>query len=162
MLTQAQRTTLAAAMRASTNPDVINWVATRQDNAIVAWLNSDASPTVKAWITSQSVDVSDEAPNYSLFDSLLAGKRDSWVLFLRANRDFSKAKVRTWVTDVWGNATAGSNAEAVLLAATRNANNLEVIFGGVDRTTGTVTAQKLTLEGQATSEDVGRALNENP
>ena len=35
--------------------------------------------------------------------------------FCATSRDFTKAKIRNWVTDVWGNATAGSNAEAVLL-----------------------------------------------
>lgn len=143
------------------NPATSQFVIDRNDSAIKAWLDAEAVPTVKAWITAQPITDTDDAPDYSTFDSLVAGKRDSWGFFLRQPRDFSRNKVRKWVTDIWGAATANSNAEAILLAATRKATNCELIFGGNDATTGTVTAKKLTFEGGASIEDIGRALNDN-
>lgn len=159
-MTPEQRTVLAAAIRA--NPATAQLCIDRNDSAIKAWLDAYASPVTKAWITAQPIADSDDAPDYSTFDALVAGKRDSWGFFLRQPRDFTRSKVRKWVTDIWGAATAGSNAEAILLAATRKTTNCELIFGGTDSTTGTVTAKKLVFEGSASSEDVGRALNDNP
>lgn len=158
-MTPEQRTILAAALRS--NPATTQLAADRNDSAIKGWLDAEAVPTAKAWITAQPIADTDDAPDYSTFDGLLPGKRDSWNFFLRQPRDFSRNKVRKWVTDVWGAATANSNAEAILLAATRKATNCELIFGGTDATTGAVTAKKLTFEGSASIEDIGRALNDN-
>jgi hypothetical protein len=88
----------------------------------------------------------EEAPNYTTYDTLSQGKRDSWALFLHAPRDFGRNKVRLWVTDVWGNATAGSNAEAVLIAGTVFATNAQVAIGGTSRNTGAVTALDASFE----------------
>jgi hypothetical protein len=89
----------------------------------------------------------------------VAGKRDSWVLLLADAQDFSKAKTRNWVVDVWGAATAGSNAEAVLLAGTYSATNLQNAIGGTLRTTGTVTALDLTFAGSAAMGDAEWLVN---
>jgi len=121
--------------------------------------NTNANPVVKAWITDQPVENTDDAPDYSLFDGIVPGKRESWGFFLRSNRDFSRNKVRKWVTDVWGNATSGSNAELVLQAATKSITFFELMFGGTDATTGTVTAKKLNILGPVAMQDVSAALN---
>lgn len=105
---------------------------------LLAWCNA-ASGTL-AWLSATPTSAAEEAPTYTTYDSLAQGKRDSWVMFLRSARDFSKAKVRNWIVDVWGSATAASNAEAVLLAGTVQATNAELKFGGPTRTTGTVSA----------------------
>jgi len=95
----------------------------------------------------------DEAATYTTYDSLTAGKRDEWALFLRYPRNMAKAKNRGVVTDVWGAATAGSIAEAILQAGTYSATNTQAAIGGTSRTTGTVTALDLAYTGQAAQSD---------
>ena len=121
-------------------------------------LNADANPVTKAWVTSVAIDAADEAPDYSTFDSIQAGKRDSWDFFLRRSRDFSRNKVRKWITDVWGNSTAGSNSEAILLAGTENAKRAEAVIGGTVRTTGTVSALDRAFIGTFSAIDIGPIL----
>ena len=106
--------------------------------SLLAWCNG-ASAT-RAWRASVPPQDSDEAPDYTLFDAIVAGKRASWGFFLGFPRDFTRAKVRRWVTDVWGAAIAGSSSEAILLAGTAFATNAQLALGGVNRSTGTVAA----------------------
>lgn len=138
-----QLTTICTAVKADSGANASRIAGSIND--LLGWLNGPRSPTALAWSVAVSPEVSDEAPKYETYDSLVAGKRDSWVRFLRASsRDFSKAKIRKWVTDIWGNATAGSNSEAILLAATQSATNAQYALGGTTRTTGTVSALDLT------------------
>ena len=109
--------------------------------ALNAWLNTTTA--TKGWLTSVSKAAMDEAPSYTSYDTLATGKHDSWVRLLdvgEGSRDFSKNKVRNWVVDIWGPATASSNSEAILLAGTEAATNAQNILGGTVKTTGTVTA----------------------
>ncbi len=124
-------------------------------NALAAY----ASPPVLAWRTSVPAVVSDDAPSYSTFDSIAAGKRDSWGFFLAQTRDFTRKKVRDWVVDVWGAATAGSNAEKILQAGTENMRVVEVVLGGTDKTTGTVTAKDRTYVGSIDLTEVASIFN---
>lgn len=124
-------------------------------NALAAY----ASPPVLAWKTSVPAVVSDDAPSYSTFDSISAGKRDSWGFFLAQTRDFTRKKVRDWVVDVWGSATAGSNAEKILQAATEDMRVVEVVLGGTDKTTGTVTAKDRTYVGSIDLTEVASIFN---
>jgi len=167
----AQFTTLVAALRASVDSTVVAALAIRNDVALTAWCNQNASPLVKAFSTGVLAKDVDEACDWTQFDAIQAGKRDSWGFFLNmSSRDFTKAKVRKWVTDVWGNATSSSVAEAILLAGTFNASNAENILGGTSRNTGTVTALELNYIRSSTSSptgdininDLSRALNINP
>lgn len=129
-------------------------------NSVANMLNANASPTVLAWLTAVPAADSDDAVDYSTYDSLVAGKRDSWSLFLRRDvRDFTRNKVRKWITDVFGNATAGSNAEAVLLAGTEKASRAEAHFGGATKTTGTVSAIERVWIGDVTVQEVNRAMS---
>lgn len=160
-LTNGQQQTLATALRASADATVIAALAVRNDVALTAWCNATASPAVKAWREDVDPRDIDEATPWSNFDNITqAGKRDSWGYLLRYSRNFSKSKVRKWVTDVWGNATAGSDAEKILTGcATENMSNGEVIFGGTDDITGTVTAKKRNVLGPFSLDDVSNALN---
>lgn len=126
---------------------------------VLTWLNGERTPTTLAWSKAAPQAAVRQAPTYTSYDSLVAGKRDSWVLLLADPQDFSKAKTRSWVVDVWGAATAGSNAEAVLLAGTYNATNLQNAIGGTLRTTGTVTALDLTFAGSAAMGDAEWLVN---
>ena len=107
-----------------------------------------------AWLPAAPVDVVDDAPSYTDFDSLTAGKRDSWALFLRTARNFTRNKVRSWVTDVWGAAIVNSNAEKILQAGTTFATAAQVVIGGTTRTTGAVSALDRTWVDQVTVQDL--------
>lgn len=158
-LTEAQMQTLAAALRASSDPVVVNALAIRNDTALTLWCNTDAASNTLAWREAMPPHESDAAPDYSAFDSLAAGKRDSWGLFLAYPRDYTRLKTRKWVTDVWGPSTAGSNAEAILQAATEKASNDEMIYGGTSATTGTVSAIRRVWSGDVTLDELSNSLN---
>lgn len=158
-LTYAQLATLKTSILTSVDAEIVALRTARNDTELTIKLNSAINPAQLAWISNQPPQESDGAPNYSTYDSLVAGKRDSWRIFLAYPRDFTKNKVRKWVTDIWGNATAGSNGEAVLLAATKNATIFEVMMGGNTANTGTVTALKLNYSGTVSMQDVAAALN---
>lgn len=111
---------------------------------VMAWLNGARTPATPAWFTAAPQAAVRQAPTYTTYDSLAQGKRDSWVLFLADPQDFTKARTRNWAVDVWGAATGGSNAEAVLLAGTYSATNLQHALGGTSRSTGAVSALDLT------------------
>lgn len=153
-LNTTQLTTLKTAIQ--TEPAVATDLANGNYQNIANYFNASAGSL--AWRKNVSPQEADEAPNYSTFDSILAGKRESWGFFLAFTRDFSRNKVRNWITDVWGNATAGSNAESILQAGTENATRAEVLFGGNNKTTGTVTALDRSWSGQITANDIDEAL----
>lgn len=155
-LTAAQRQTLKTYILAQ--PDFSTWLSNGQDNMIRAAMNLDANPVVLAWRTSVEPQSIDEAATYTAYDSLLAGKRDSWRILLSYPRDFTKNKVRNWITDVWGAATAGSNSESVLLSGTENASRAEAVFGGATKTTGTVSAIDRAWIGDLTDADIALIL----
>lgn len=155
MLTQSQLAALKAAILADPALAALTSGPGTDYPAIAAAMNADASPVTLAWRTSVPAADSDDAPDYSTFDSLAAGKRDSWALFLaQPSRDYTRNKVRKWITDVWGNAVANSNSEAILKAGTENASRAEVVIGGNTKTTGTVTALDRAWQGEVTIEDV--------
>jgi hypothetical protein len=117
-------------------------------------LSAPAVPTVLAWRVDVPAIVMDDAANYTTFDGKTQGKRDEWSIFLRyAPRNLAKAKNRNVVTDVWGAATGGSVAEAVLLACVEPANVAEVALGGSVTSTGTVSATERAYVGPISQED---------
>lgn len=159
-LTTAQIATLKTAIAAENDS---TFVALRNGGAtydMAQWYNGQYSPATLAWVSACTAKSLDEGSDYSAYDSVAAGKRDAWALFLQfAPRNLAKTKNRKVVTDVWGNATGGSVAESVLQACTRNITRAENLFGGsTTATTGTVTARKLTWEGSLVEYDIVRAL----
>lgn len=156
ILTDAQRATLKAAVQANSTANA--YLVAQDVVSLLAWCNAQAAPVVSAWRTAVAPQESDEAPSYSTYDALAAGKRDSWVRFLGFSRDFTKAKVRAWVEDVWGASAANNNAEKILKAGTENATNAQVALGGTNRSTGTVTALDRTFFGQVEEADVNKMV----
>lgn len=150
-LTTQQLATVCAACKA--DPTCAAPRAVGDTVAVISWLNAQRAPIAMAWHRQAPTSTVEEAPTYTAYDSLIAGKRDSWVLFLRAPRDFARAKTRNWVVDVWGTASATSNAEAVLQAGTFGASNAQYALGGTLRTTGTVSALDLTYPYALTQDD---------
>lgn len=158
MITPTQRLAIKAAILA--DPVLASKISgpTADYWAIECALNEYT--TTDAWKVSVPVDASDEAADYSTFDSIAAGKRDSWSFFLRIPRNYARTKVRKWITDVWGSATAGSNAENILKVGIEKARRVEVIIGGATKTTGTLTALDRDFVGEvsATGYDIGGIL----
>lgn len=148
-LTTQQLTTLRAAVFAT--PAAAALLAAGNVIGLKDWCNANSG--AKRWLPAADPLSVEEAPSYTSYDSLMQGKRDSWMVFLRNARDFGRNKVRSWVTDIWGNATAGSNAEAILQAGTVNATNAQVALGGQSKTTGTVTAVDTSFEGDVDERD---------
>ena len=157
MLTDAQKVTLKAAILADTTPAVVAAAAARDDITLADLMN-EATATL-AWRVAVTTEEVDEETAWTSFDTLSDGKRDSWGYFLRVARDFSKIKVRKWVTDVWGAATAGSNAEALLMLGTEYATRAEMMLGGTSKTTGTVSALKRNWTGSLSYVDIGQIMN---
>ena len=148
-LTTQQLTTLRAAVFAT--PAAAALLSAGNVVGLMGWCNANSGQ--KRWLPAADPLSVEEAPSYTSYDSLMQGKRDSWMVFLRNARDFGRNKVRSWVTDIWGNATAGSNAEAILQAGTVNATNAQVALGGQSKTTGTVVAVDTSFEGDVDERD---------
>jgi hypothetical protein len=142
-LTAPQLATLCAACKGAAACDTPRQIG--DSVSVRFWLNAPRAPVALAWYVVAPVAAVEEAPTYTSYDSLVAGKRDSWLVLLRSPRDFTKARIRNWVIDIWGAATASSNAEAVLLAGTFSASNGQFALGGTTRTSGTVSALDLTV-----------------
>jgi len=161
MLTPAQLVTLKAAILAETAGAFVTFRQQGATGAMAEWINGTLQPNVIAWKTAATANELDEGADYSAFDSVAAGKRDAWSMFLMyAPRDMSKARNRKVVADVWGNATVASIGESVLLAATRKITRGEDYLGGsATGTTGTVTARNLTWEGYLSNDDIVQAIN---
>lgn len=155
-LTPAQLQTLKTAILAETDPAFVTARTNGQTPLMTAFYNSPTSPAVKAWASMVEPLTSDEATPWTAFDALTAGRRDSWVQFFAFPRDYSKGAVRKWVTDIWGAASAGSNAATILTdAGQRTITRGEAVLGGTaPASTNTVTAIKLVWEGQITDEDI--------
>jgi hypothetical protein len=81
-LTPAQIQTLKAAILAETNATFVEFRTAGATGAMAEWYNVAINPVQKAWITNQPPQDSDDAPDYSTFDSISAGKRESWGFFL--------------------------------------------------------------------------------
>ena len=158
-LTPAQQATLKAYILSQQDLSPLTSGPGTDYAAIANALNANASPQTLAWRTAVPPTDSDDAPSYATFDSIAAGKRDSWGFFLAFPRNYTRNKVRAWVTDVGGNATAGSNAEAILRAATVKATRAEVALGGGTKTTGTVSALDRNWEGTISISDIGDMFN---
>ena len=154
MLTDTKLQTLATALRAETDANVVNYLANRMDVQLAEWCNTDSASD--AWNPAMTGGMLFEATNVVKFDTLTSGKRDSWDLMLRyAPLDMGRNKLRLAVIDVWGDA----DCIAVLQACTRKATNGEKYLGTTTVTEKTVTALKLTVPGQISISDVSSSLN---
>lgn len=157
MLTRAQRTALAVALKSETDAGVVAAIGIKNISFLVEWCNGLS--TTDAWNTAVVGTDLFEASDVTKFDGLTAGKRDAWRMMLDfAPIDMSKLKNRKAVQDVWGN----TDSVAVLQDMRRKATRGENYLGGTSATTNTVTAIKLNYVGSLSIDDIATALNENP
>jgi hypothetical protein len=155
MLTDSQKQSLAAALRADANQTVVDALAGRNDSALAQYCNTASAQDV--WNEAMSAALLFEATDITQFDGLTAGKRDAWRLLMQyAPVDMRKNKLRKAVEDAWG----PSNSVAVLQACVRKATYGELYFGGNSATTNTVTGMRLNFYGQITVDDIGSALRD--
>lgn len=153
MMTEAQKQTLAAALRAETDASVIAAMSIRNDVYLAEWCN--AASAVDAW-SAMTARLLFEASDVTKFDSLQTGKRDAWRMMLDFQPiDFTRNKMRKAVVDVWGTTAA----VAVLQACTRKATNAENYLGGNSATENTVTALKLNWTGTLSHPEISDVLN---
>jgi hypothetical protein len=162
MLTTQQLQTLKDAILAETDVEFAALRSSGATGAMAEWLNVEKAPAAKAWRSNVDPRDSDEVTPWANFDALTAGKRDSYIgAFLKYSRDYSKNAVRKWITDIWGNASVGSDAATILAGAgQRNITRAEAVLGGSATTaTNSVSALKLAWEGFLSNEDVVHAVN---
>lgn len=125
--------------------------------SLLAWCN--AATLTDAWRNTVQAYESDEAATYATFDNIVAGKRDSWKIFITFPRDFTRAKVRNWVADVWGPVIASSISENILKAGIEKSTNAQNALGAISRTTGTVTANDRNFFGTVRQDEVNKLVN---
>jgi hypothetical protein len=148
---------LKAAIAAETDSAFVALRDSGQTGAMANWYNEFS--TIDAWMPAVSAKILDEGADYSSYDTLAAGKRDSWDIFLRYGpRDMTKNKLRKVVTDVWGNAVAASISETILQGCLEKARKGELVFGVNSASTGTVTGEKRNWVGTLTNDDIIKAL----
>ena len=151
-----QRATLAAALRADTDPDVVAALAIRNDTELTRLYNLPS--TFIVWRTDLQPAEYREAVVWTEVDALTVGKARIWEWITQQMTvpiDASKANVRTGIADCWAtNTTSRAN---LLAAAKRAATKAEKLFATGTGTT--ATPGTMGWEGQITTEDVGRALN---
>lgn len=160
MLTSAQLTTLAAALRADTDPDVAAAVAIGNATYLVSAYNA-----LSTYIVWRSVVTPDQAriaivsgSQLAQLDNLTVGKRDALLYAFAADVATSNQATREAIIDLCG--TQNVLKAALTAAMKRAATKAERIFAtgtGTDAAPGT-----LGWEGQITIEDVGVALRDNP
>lgn len=156
-LTTGQLNTVCTAVKADATANAARLAG--DTVALLQWLNGARTPTALAWRAVVPPQESDEAANYTSYDTLAQGKRDSWAIFLMFSRNYGKNKVRNTVVDVWGAAIAGSVSEAILQTGTTSATNTQHAIGGTSKTTGTVTATDYNFDGAALQSDANWLVN---
>lgn len=157
MLTLAQMTTLANALRAESDPTLQGYLNGRMDVQIADWLN--ALSTTDSWKFSVDRRGLFEATNIAKFDNLTAGKRDAWKLMQdNSPIDFERQVMRNALVDIWGVA----DSVPVLTAMVEKASRVEAIFGGPTRTTNSIVAIARSFHGPISINEVSEALNRNP
>lgn len=159
-MTPAQLTTLAAAIRADTDPAVIAALAIGNVTGLVALYN-DAS-TFIVWRSSIPVEEYRDAITWTEVDALTTGSKYRIWEWLTGNMTLplepSKATVRAGLADCWAsNTTTRTNLLAI---SKRAATKAEKVFATGTGTTASPGA--LGWEGLLTIEDVGVALRDNP
>jgi len=151
---QAEHVIFAAHIRANTNATVVAALVVRDDQAIADWYNQASS--TKAWRPIVEKQDLFDAMNLATFDSVAAGKRDAWKIMLdMAPLDFTKASNRKGVVDIF----ATADATNMLTACTENALQVELVFGGNSKTSGSVTAIKRNYIGATEAAEVSHVLN---
>lgn len=185
MLTTAQLTTLKAAIAAETDAGFVALRASGATGAMADWYNVEATPAHSVWGTSVAVNAINDAidfaaytPNGTIDGTAAVTNRQlaaqtklmslQHPMMGRETLNCSKARVRGGLLDAVMNLPTGNNGaiqsaggvdgSRVMTALTRPATRGEKLFTLAAVTTGTVSAFRLTFEGNFTNEDIVLAL----
>lgn len=152
--------TLAAAIRANTDPTIVAAVAARNDDVIRDWYNVES--TTDAWRTDIDGETMFDITPFTIFDGVSAGKREVWDLMIEQSRitplDFGRRTLRAAVRDIWPT----QYGDAILTACRRKATRAEMLFGGSVEASGAISATDLNVEITLSSYDVSVSLNNFP
>ena len=152
--------TLAAAIRANTDPTIVAAVAARNDDAIRDWYNIQTATDV--WRPDIDGEKMFDITPLSIYDGISAGKRAAWDLMIQQSRiaplDFGRPALRAAVRDIWPT----QYGDAILTACRRKATRAELLFGGSVEASGAISATDLAVEITLTSYDVSVSLNNFP
>jgi hypothetical protein len=162
MLTDAQLTTLAAAIAAETDPEFVGYRDSGATGAMAEWFNGAASPEFIVWRTAVTQDeIMLNGFDWVRVDNLAVGKARIWVwLFGNEARAInpSKPNVRAGIDEVWkGTAADLAVRAAVYVHCKRPATRGEKLFAtgiGSDAEPGL-----MVFEGQVTGYDIVRAIS---
>ena len=153
---QRQLRDLVIALRASTDPTAVGLLATANYGKLTEWLNDNSA--TKAWMGAASKRDLFEAMNIATYDSVAAGKKDSWKLMMDlAPIDFSRLGMRKGILDIF----VIADANTMLAALTEWASNAELLLGGNNATSGTVTALKRNWSGEIDNKELKQAFIES-
>ena len=158
-LTESQRTTLAAHIRANTDPDVEAALSGRNDTELTRLYNLDS--TFYAW--RQAVQPNDYrlALDWTEVDNLTAGRARIWEWLtqnMAVSYDASQPNVRQGLNDAF--LSSPTTKTAMIAASKRFATVAEEVYVSGTGTEGS--PGDLDFVGRVTTTDIGRALNENP
>lgn len=156
MLTAEQLAILKTNIESSTDQEIIDALAIRNDNAIAEYYNRES--TFVVWRSRVSVEEYRDALVWTEVDQLTTGAARIWdwiTAHMQLPIESGKPEIRQGIADAWGsNTTTRANLLAV---AKRLATKAEALFS-----TGTGTDANpggLVFEGTLTSNDIARALN---
>lgn len=160
-LTNQQRVTLAAHVRANQDPLVVAALnaAGRNDTELTRLYNLNS--TLYVWKESLTPAEYRDAIVWTDVDTLTNSKARIWEWMtqgMTSNIDASKANTRQGISDAFG---VGSTTRSNLLAAAKMLATLAeslYLSGAGDGTE--ANPRKRTFTGKITTEDMGRALNE--
>jgi hypothetical protein len=159
-MTPAQLTTLAAAIRADTDPAVVAALDIRNDVLLQDLYN--AASTFIVWRSTIPVEEYRNAITWTEVDALTTGSKYRIWEWMTGNMtlplESGKSSVRTGLADCWGVST--TTRAALLTLAKRPATKAEKLF--VTGTGTTATPGALGWEGRVTYTTVGIALGANP
>ncbi len=156
-LTDAQTQTLAAALRADTDPAVVTAMTQRNDAELARLYNADS--TFVVWRTTIYPQEYREAIVWTAVDGLTTGKARIWEWItqgMTAPIDATKTNIRKGIADAWGASSA--TGLALQAVAKRPASKVEKLY--VTGTGTTANPGLLTWEGPLQVNEVSRALNE--
>ena len=155
-LTDPQQATLAAHVRANTDPVVVSALAQRNDSALAQHYNG--ASTCIVWRSNVPPSEYREAIVWTAVDGLTNGKARIWEWItqgMTAPIDGTKANIRQGIADAWGAASA--TGVALQAVAKRPASRAENLW-----TSGACTTANpalMTWEGPLQVNDLSDALN---
>lgn len=156
---EEDKTTLAAHIKANTDPDVVTALEGRNDTKLAELYNLDSSFTV--WKPAMSPQDYRSALVWTEVDALTVGQARIWHWLtqgMTVSVDASDSNVRQGLSDAFASST--ESRTNLLAAAKRAATIAEQIFATGTGSSGS--PGTLTVSGKISTNIIGTALNNNP